>query len=152
MHAQICSFCIKALASNVDDILSTVDEISRAKLLSFASDVFGPSTCDHNSSTSLKSFVRNDLLKFNSYLTTWTVSSPAIPHVSNMSLKQSRRSLVHRKLSHDDVSAAIRMIASDDTVLDVASGVHLIISITQRLMLMITACENDAKKCSGTLQ
>ena len=123
MHAQICSFCIKELASNVDDILSTGDKINRANQLSFAPDVFGPSTCDHNSSTSLKSIVCNDLLKFNSYLTTWTVSSPAILHVSNMSLKQSRRSLVHRKLSLDDVSAAIRMIASDDAVLDVASGV-----------------------------
>ena len=65
------------------------------------------------------STIRSNILKFDSSLPTWTVSSPTIPHASNMSPTQSLRTLVHRKLSLDDVSAVIHVMASDDTVLDV---------------------------------
>ena len=53
--------------------------------------------------------------KFDSSFTAWTVLSPTIAHVSNLSPTQSLRSLVHRKLSHGNESAALCVIASDDT-------------------------------------
>ena len=81
------------------------------------------SSRDHDSSTSLASIVRSSLLKFDSSFATWIVSSPTIPHVSNMSTTQSLRSFVHRKLSLGDMSAAIRVMASDDTILDVTPEV-----------------------------
>ena len=77
------------------------------------------SSRDHDSSISLASIMRGNLLKFNSSLPTWTVSSPTIPHVSYMSLLLSLWYIVHRKLSLGDVSAALRVIASEDSVLNV---------------------------------
>ena len=120
---SVRSTVAEALTSSINDAISTGDDISWSKLLSFASVEFGVSSRDHNSSTSQASIVCSNLLKFDSSLPTLTVSSPTILHVSNMSPAQSLRSLVHRKLSLGDVSAAIRVIASDDTVLDVTSGV-----------------------------
>ena len=113
----------EALASTIDDALSTDDDSSWSKLLSFASVVLCVSSRDNDSSTFLASIVRSNLLKFDSSFPTWTVFSPTIPHVSSMSPTQSLRSLVHRKLSLGDVSAAIRVIASDDTILDITPEV-----------------------------
>ena len=108
----------EALDSTIDDALSIGDDISWSKLLSYVSVVFGESSRDHDSSTSLASIVRSNLLKLDSSLPAWTVSSPTIPHVSNMSPTKSLRSIIHRKLSLGDVSSALRVIASDDTVFD----------------------------------
>ena len=66
----------EALVSTIDDALSTGDDISWSKILSFASVVFGVSSRDHDSSTSLASIVRSNLLKLDSSFPTWTVSSP----------------------------------------------------------------------------
>ena len=113
----------EALDSTIDDTLSTGNDISWSRLLSFTSVVFGVSSLDHGSSTYLASIVRSNLLKLYSSFPTWTVSSPTNHHLSNMSPTQSLLSLVHRKLSLGDVSAAIRVMASDDTILDVTPEV-----------------------------
>ena len=51
-------------------------------------------------------------------------STLLLKYVSSMSPTQSLRSLVHRKLSLGHVSAAIRVMASDDDILDVTPEVH----------------------------
>ena len=78
---------------------------------------------DHDSSTSLASIVRSNLLKFIYSLPALNASTPTTPHVSIMSPTKFLRSLVHRKLSLGDVSAAIRVVASVETVLDVTPEV-----------------------------
>ena len=113
----------KSLACKIDDAFLNGDDISWSKQLSFASVVLGVSSRDHDSSTSLASIIRRNLLKFDTSHPTWTISSPTVAHVSNMSPTQSRRSLVHEKLSFGDVSAAICVIASDDIILDVTPEV-----------------------------
>ena len=110
---SVHSTVYEALASSINDTLSTGDEIGWSTLLSLVSFMYG------ESSTSLASNVRSDLLKFISLFPTWTVSLPTISHVSNMSPTQTLRSLVLRNLSHGDVSAAIHVVATDDTVLNV---------------------------------
>ena len=122
---SVRSTVAEALASTIDDALSTGDDISWSKLLSFASVLFDVSLRDHDSSTSLASIVRSNLLKLNTSLPAWTASSPTMSHVSNMSPTQSPRYLVHRKLSLGDVLASIRVIASDDAVRDVMPEVLL---------------------------
>ena len=116
---SVRSTVAEAVVSTIDDALSTGDDISWSKLLSFASVVLGVSSRDHDSSTSLASIVRSNLLKYDSSLALWTVSSTPISHVCNMPPTQSHRSLVHRQLSLGDVSAAIRETTSDETVIDV---------------------------------
>ena len=75
-------------------------------------------TASDDSSTSLASIECSNLLKFNSSLHAWSISLPTIPHASNMPPTQSLRSLVYRKSSLGDVSAA-----SDDTVVDITPEV-----------------------------
>ena len=104
MPKSVRSTDSEALVSAIEDALCTDDDISWSKQLLFAS---GVSPRDYNSSTSLASIVRNNLLKFDSSLPTWTVATPTNSHVSNMPPTQSLRSLVHRKLSLGDASAAI---------------------------------------------
>ena len=81
MPKSVRSTFAEALASSIDDAFSTGDDISWSKLLSFASVV---SSRDHDSSTSLATIVRNNLLKFNSSLPAWTIPSPTDPHFSKM--------------------------------------------------------------------
>ena len=120
---SVRSTATQALVSTINDALSTNDDISWSKQLSFASVALGVSSRDLDSSTSLASIVCSNLLKFESSLPAWTASSPTTPHVTNISPTQPLWSPVHRKLSLDDVSAASRVIASDDTVLDVTPKV-----------------------------
>ena len=110
MPKSVRSTVAEALASTIDDTLQLTTLVGpnycRSRLL-----------CHHTITTRQHLW---HLLKFYFSFPTWTVSSPAIPHVSNMSPTQSLLSLVNRKLSLGDVSAAIHVIASDDTILDVA--------------------------------
>ena len=100
---SVCSTVSETVISTINDALSTGDDISWSKLLLFVSVVLSVTSRDHDSSTSLASIVCSSLSKFDSSFPSWTVSSPTIPHVSNMSPTQSHRSLVHRKLSLGDV-------------------------------------------------
>ena len=94
------------------DNLSTGDDISWSKQLPIAFVVFGVSSRDHDSSTSLASIACSNLLKFNSSLPAWNASSLQ----SLMSPTQSLQSNFHRTLLLDK---AIRVAASDDTILGV---------------------------------
>ena len=85
MPKLVRSTVAEALTYAIDDVLSTGDDTSWSKLLSFASVVFGVSTRDHGSSPSLSSIVYSNLLKFNSSLPALTVSKPTIPRVSSES-------------------------------------------------------------------
>ena len=84
---------------------------------------FGVASRDHDSWTFLASILRSNQSKLNSSLPAWRVASPTFSYVSSMSPTHSVRSLVHRKLSLGDASTAIRVIASDDTVLDITPEV-----------------------------
>ena len=113
----------EALTSTIDGALSNGDDIGWSKLQSFAPVMLGVTSHNNDSSISLASIVRSSLLKFDLSFPTWTASSPTIHNVSNMSPTQSLRSLIHRKLSLGDISVAIRVIASVDTILDVTPKV-----------------------------
>ena len=57
-------------------------------------------------------------------------STLLLKYVSSMSPTQSLRSLVHRKLSLGHVSAAIRVMASDDAILDVTPEAVVVVDPT----------------------